>query len=236
MPELPIPRIVPSSDSALLVRFAERAASEAGDRVRALAAALADSAALGSPIAGLLDWQPAYASLLVRFDSVATDAASVEAHLLELLARVLKVAASPGAEVEIPVAYGGEHGPDLDAVAAHSGMTTAEAIAAHTAASYRVEFFGFIAGFGYLSGLPTTLSTPRLAEPRVRVPAGSVAIGGSHCAIYPAATPGGWRLVGRTPLRPARFGETPWTRFAPGDRLRFVPIDAGEFERLSEWR
>jgi inhibitor of KinA len=229
--ELPIPRLVAASDTALLVRFGERADDVAGARVRALAAALG-----GAEILGVVDWQPAYASLLVRFDPLVADSATVAAALDDLLARAAFAPTEPGREIEIPVAYGGHHGPDLDTVAARAGMPSAEVIAAHVAATFRVEFFGFVAGFGYLSGLPERLATPRLAEPRLRVPPGSVAIGGVHCAIYPAATPGGWRLVGRTPLRPARFDALPWTRFAPGDRLRFVPIAADEFERLSEWR
>jgi KipI family sensor histidine kinase inhibitor len=228
-------RFVAASDQALLVRFAGEAAG-AGAEVRALAAAIA-----AAPIEGLLHLQPAYASLLVRFDPLATDFARLAAAIEERLALAAgeRRGADPndtaGREIEIPVAYGGEHGPDLDAVAARAGLTSAAVVAAHAAAVYRVEFFGFVAGFGYLSGLPTALATPRLASPRSRVPAGSVAIGGAQCAIYPAETPGGWRLLGRTPLRPARFGAEPWTLFAPGDRLRFVPIDAARFARLSEW-
>ena len=111
-----------------------------------------------------------------------------------------------------------------------------DVVSVHAAATFRVEFFGFVAGFGYLSGLPSALAIPRLATPRTLVPAGSVALGGAQCGIYPAPTPGGWRLIGRTPLRPARFAETAWTRFRAGDRLRFVPISSDEFERRSEWR
>ena len=227
MPAPPPPRFVPASDAALLVRFAGPAA---GERVRALARRIGTV-----PVEGLVDSQAAYASLLLRFDPLATDAARLEARLRELLDPADVETPPPGREIEIPVAYGGVHGRDLDAVAEHASMTPAEVVAAHAAATFQVEFFGFVAGFGYLSGLPARLATPRLDEPRVRVPAGSVAIGGAHAAIYPASTPGGWNLIGRTPLRPARFDAEPWTRFAPGDRLRFVPIGAKEFERLSEW-
>lgn len=218
-------------DSALLVRFGDSAEAAHGERVRALARRLAEAAP-----SGVVDWQAAYASLLVRFDPLAVEASRVEASLTGLLEEPSSGPEPPGREIEIPVAYGGAHGPDLESVSALAGLTPAELVAEHAAASYRVEFFGFVAGFGYLTGLPARLAAPRLAEPRLRVPAGSVAIGGTHCAIYPAKTPGGWRLIGRTPLRPARFGSEPWTRFAAGDRLRFVPISGEEFERLSEWR
>lgn len=229
----PAPRFLAAGDRALLVRFAEQANDEALERVWSLSAALAEQ-----PVAGLVHWQPAYASLLLRFDPLRTDAERLEASVRELLAAAPAAMekARGGHDVEVPVAYGGVHGPDLQAVAAHCGLTAEAVVAAHSAASYRVAFFGFVAGFAYLSGLPAGLATPRLAEPRRRVVPGSVAIGGRQTAIYPAATPGGWRLIGRTPLRPASFAGQPRTLFDAGDRLRFVPISAVEFERLSQWR
>ncbi len=226
------PHFLAAGDRALLVRFAERTSPAALARVRNLMAALANQ-----PLAGLVHWQPSYAALLLQFDPLRTDAQRLEDGIRERLTETSANQSSrPSREIEVPVAYGGEDGPDLAAVAEHCRLSPEAVIAAHSRALYDVDFFGFVPGFAYLSGLPEALATPRLAEPRRHVEAGSVAIGGAQTAIYPAPTPGGWRLIGRTPLRPARFGLEPWTLFAPGDRLRFVAISAAEFERLSEWR
>ncbi len=125
--------------------------------------------------------------------------------------------------VEIPVRYGGADGPDLAELAARAGVSEAEAAALHSGAEYRVAFLGFQPGFAYLFGTPAVLAAPRLATPRARVPAGSLAVGGPYSAIYPGAAPGGWRIIGRTeqvlfdPLR------DPPALLAPGDRVRFVP-------------
>ncbi|SIQ00059.1 sensor histidine kinase inhibitor, KipI family [Aeromonas sp. RU39B] len=134
-------------------------------------------------------------------------------------------------EVLIPVIYGGDAGPDLADVARHTGLTEREVVARHSGASYVVYFLGFLPGFPYMGGLPPELTTPRRAEPRVAVPAGAVGIGGSQTGIYPLASPGGWQLIGRTPLplfNPAETatGSGP-TLLRPGDRVRFVPQPEG---------
>lgn len=126
--------------------------------------------------------------------------------------------------LEIPVRYGGDDGPDLSVVAAHAGMTPEEAITAHSAAEYVVYFLGFQPGFAYMGGLPERLATPRRADPRLAVPAGSVGIGGAQTGVYPSAGPGGWNLIGRTDLRlfdPLR--EAP-ILLRPGDLIQFVPV------------
>jgi KipI family sensor histidine kinase inhibitor len=123
----------------------------------------------------------------------------------------------------IEVRYGGEDGPDLLAVAAETGLSPERVVELHSGAEYRVAFVGFCPGFPYLVGLPRELELPRLASPRARVPAGSVAIAGAFSAIYPSATPGGWRLLGRTDATLFDFAATPPAALAPGDRVRFVP-------------
>ena len=231
MPDPPAgPRFLEASDQSLLVRFAERASDENWARVWGLVEALGHARP-----DGVLHWQPASASVLVRFDPLRTDAAAVESRLRKLMLEVPVDSDRVPSTIEVPVAYGGEYGPDLADVAAHCGLSAGEVVAQHSTGNYRVDFFGFVAGFAYLSGLPHRLASPRLAEPRSRVPPGSVAIGGTQTAIYPAATPGGWRLIGRSPRRPARFASEAWTLYQPGDRVRFVPIQAAEFSRLSEW-
>lgn len=125
-------------------------------------------------------------------------------------------------EIQIPVIYGGEYGPDLDIVAQHCQLSPDEVITQHSAASYLVFFLGFQPGFAYLGGLPPSLATPRRSDPRLRVEAGSVGIGGSQTGIYPAASPGGWQLIGRTSLSLFDPAHTPPTLLQPGDLVRFV--------------
>ncbi|MCS3409639.1 5-oxoprolinase subunit PxpB [Serratia sp. AKBS12] len=130
-------------------------------------------------------------------------------------------------QVEIPVVYGGEQGPDLAEVARHTGLTMQQVVECHASAAYIVYFLGFQPGFSYLGGMPDRLATPRRAEPRLSVPAGSVGIGGSQTGIYPLATPGGWQLIGRTPLALFNPLEMPPTLLRPGDSVRFVPQKEG---------
>jgi KipI family sensor histidine kinase inhibitor len=127
-----------------------------------------------------------------------------------------------GREVEIPVQYGGEFGPDLDVVARHTGLSAKEAVERHAAGEYVVFFLGFQPGFAYMGGLAAQLHTPRRASPRVEVAAGSVGIGGEQTGIYPAASPGGWQLIGRTDARLFDPTQTPPTLLQPGDRVRFT--------------
>lgn len=127
--------------------------------------------------------------------------------------------------VRIPVRYGGQFGPDLEHVAEHAGLTPEQVIAAHTAAEYVVYFLGFQPGFAYLGGLPVSLATPRRAAPRLSVPVGSVGIGGAQTGIYPAVSPGGWQLIGRTTLTLFNPTLATPTLLQPGDVIRFVAVE-----------
>jgi 5-oxoprolinase (ATP-hydrolysing) subunit B len=129
----------------------------------------------------------------------------------------------PGRLVEIPVHYGGADGPDIDAVARHTGLSVEALIERHSAAEYTVYFLGFQPGFAYLGGLDPALAAPRRNEPRVRVPAGSVGIGGEQTGVYPTASPGGWQLIGRTSAVLFDPNRNPPSLLEPGDRVRFVP-------------
>lgn len=129
--------------------------------------------------------------------------------------------------IAIPVIYGGDAGPDLGIVAEHNGLTLSQVVELHSGADYIVYFLGFQPGFAYLGGLAPGLQTPRRAEPRLLVPAGSVGIGGSQTGIYPLATPGGWQIIGQTSLRLFNPANEPPTLLAPGDTLRFVPQKEG---------
>lgn len=224
-----LPRFLAASDDALLVRFGTEISMAHHRRVRALTAALE-----GAALPAVRNLHPAYASLLIRFDPLRTDHAALEAAVVGLLARA-EVPAVPRA-IEIPVCYGGDFGPDLAAVAEHCRLEPQEVIARHSAPEYLVYFLGFSPGFPYLGGMDPALATPRLPAPRTRVPAGSVAIGGAQTGVYPVATPGGWRVIGRTPLRLFDAGREDPALVRMGDQVRFVPIDTAECARLETER
>jgi KipI family sensor histidine kinase inhibitor len=184
------------------------------------------------PVAGVRNLHPAYCSLLVKFDAPRFSHQEVEAILRRYLARLEEVRLPEPRHVEIPVCYGGEFGPDLAEVCAMRGMTAGQAIEMHASPEYRVYFLGFVPGFAYLGELPKELVMPRLATPRKRVPAGSVGIAENQTGVYPFATPGGWRLLGRTPIKMFRADSDGLSLLSIGDRVRFVPIDAQRFAEL----
>lgn len=216
-------RIVPVAygPDAWLLRFADQPGEAAFQAMRAITHALA-----ADPPAGLIEVVPGYTSVLVEFSPGTADIGP----LTRRLAKHLETPVEPGPIKDIPVIY---DGPDLARVAEHTGLTVAELCARHAAPLYRVALIGFAPGFPYLEGLEPALHTPRLATPRPRVAAGSVAIGGSHTGIYSVPGPGGWNLIGRTDLRlfdPARVTpgrEAEMCYLQPGDRVRFVPDNYG---------
>jgi inhibitor of KinA len=188
------------------------------------------------PIAGVRNLHPAYCSLLVKFDALKWRHEELEKELRKFLDRLDKVKLPQPRQVEIPVCYGGEFGPDLEGVAALHGLTPDQVIELHAATSYLVYFLGFVPGFAYLGELPEALVTPRLATPRKRVPAGSVGIAGSQTGVYPFETPGGWRLLGRTPMAMFRTDRDGLSLLSIGDRVRFRPIDVERFAEMErEW-
>jgi len=215
------------ADGAWLLRLGDAIDDTVNARVHRLAARLRAQAP-----PWLRDLVPAYASLAVFFDEAAVDALSAQAWLIAQCAAIDASdhrAGAPQRLVEIPVAYGGDYGPDLDSAAAELGLSAHELIARHSGGDYTVAMIGFAPGFPYLSGLDPALALPRLATPRTSVAAGSVAIGGAQTGIYPRPGPGGWRLLGRTPLVLFDVSREQPSLLQPGDRVRFVAIDAAEF-------
>ena len=180
-------------------------------------------------VRGLLNLHPAFASLLVDFDPRLRAHDEIEALLRERMGPAETAVHLPERTVEIPVRYGGEDGPDLADVAAHTGLSPERVVELHAAADYLVYFVGFATCFPYLGGLPSELATPRLSAPRKHVPVGSVAIGGAQAGIYPLASPGGWRLIGRTPLRLFDPESEPPALLRMGDHVRFVPTPEARF-------
>jgi len=184
------------------------------------------------PITGVRNLHPAYSSILIKFDATNLWHEELEQILRGYLERMEKVALTEPRLVEIPVCYDGEYGPDLKDVAELHEITTAQAIALHSSTEYIVYFLGFAPGFAYLGELPKALVTPRLAMPRRSVPVGSVGIAGSQTGVYPIATPGGWRLLGRTPLKMFQSARAEMSLLSIGDRVRFVPISREQFSKL----
>ena len=217
----------PSSDQSLLVYFGREITLQANERVRRLLRLLETE-----PIVGIRNIHPAYCSLLIKFNALKLQHDELEAILNGYLNRLEEVRLPETRLVEIPVCYGGEFGPDLVEVSAMHGLTPAQAIELHASTSYLVYFLGFAPGFAYLGELPEALVTPRLATPRRSVPAGSVGIAGNQTGVYPIATPGGWRIVGRTPTAMFRIDVPGLSLLAIGDRVRFVPISTEQFRAL----
>jgi inhibitor of KinA len=181
------------------------------------------------PIEGVRNLHPAYCSLLVKFDSLRLGHDELRAKLQSYLSRIKKTPLPKPRRVEIPVCYGGEFGPDLNEVAAMHGLTPAKAVELHSSGTYLVYFLGFAPGFAYLGGLPAALASPRLETPRAKVPEGSVGIAGNQTGVYPLATPGGWRLIGRTPVAMFRRDRDPMNFLQIGDQVHFRVISEKEF-------
>ena len=231
----------PLGDSAVVVTLGQSIEVSTLDRVRAIAAAVESARA-----SGILDVVPAYTTVTVFYDPVAftTGPASVYEHIVAFLRERIKAAErgwlgliganrepKPAAAktVEIPVCYGGEFGPDLEEVARHCRLSVREVIAQHTAGKYVVQAIGFAPGFCYLGGLAPALHTPRRPTPRPAVAPGSVGIGWQHTGVYPAATPGGWQLIGRTPLTMFDVEREHPSLLAVGDHVNFGSIKPEEF-------
>jgi inhibitor of KinA len=182
---------------------------------------------------GVVESVPAYASLLVVFDPLQASPETLKRQIIGLCDfDDTDEPVEDRAVVEIPVVYGGEAGPDLDAVAAHHGLSVEDVIGLHTGTTYRVYMIGFTPGFPYMGELPEALDTPRRDTPRTRIPKGSVAIAQRQTGIYPAISPGGWQIIGRTPL--ALFDphkETP-SFLTMGDAVRFTPVTP---EEVAQW-
>jgi inhibitor of KinA len=230
-------RFVRSSDQSLLVYFDRReensakqqplqadALVEANEKVRKLLQVL-----ILKPIAGVRNLHPAYCSLLVKFDAQKWRHEALEKKLCERLEQLNEVDLPAPHLVEIPVCYGEEFGPDLEDVAEIHQITPEQVIDLHTSATYLVYFLGFVPGFAYLGELPRALATARHATPRRRVPGGSVGIAGNQTGVYPCETPGGWRLLGRTPLAMFRPEQQGLSLLAIGDRVRFKAISREQF-------
>ena len=221
------PRIRLSGDRAILVEYGDAIDPAVNERVRAMAALLKRSRPEG--VEAVI---PAYRNLSILYDPLVTSPDQILPRLRALEARLLEIEIPTPRIVEIPVLYGGEYGPDIGFVAEHSGLSVEEVIAIHAGTVYPIYMIGFTPGFCYLGGLDTRIHTPRRKTPRTLLPAGSVGIAEAQTGIYPVDSPGGWQIIGRTPLRlfvPER--ENPFL-YDAGDRIRFEPVSDAEFHRI----
>jgi inhibitor of KinA len=232
MADPPAPRIVPMGDRALVVEFGDTIDPALSTRIAALAKRLRAECP-----PGVHDIVPTYATLAVHYDPAALGCDDPYEVLAEQVGTWLESRAvhpeDRGLTFEIPVCYGGDFGTDLAELARRHGLEEAEVARLHSAPEYHVHMLGFVPGFAYLGGLDARLATPRRDAPRARVPAGSVAIGGAQTGVFPLETPGGWHLIGRTPLRLFVADAEPPCLLNAGDRVRFVPIDAARFDALA---
>lgn len=222
------PHIVPLSEQGLIVEFGSTIDLQTNQLVVAFAAAVERAA-----IPGVMEVVPTYHSTTIYFDLLLTDATMVTAQLGLLLETSSPAIARARITHRIPVCYGGESGPDLIDVAERTGLTPSEVITLHTSVMYHVYMLGFAPGFPYLGMVPDRIVVPRLSTPRKEVAAGSVGIAGNQTGIYPQACPGGWRIIGRTPVHLFDLSRPEPFLLNAGDQVRFVPIDREEYRNLS---
>ena len=224
----PAPRLLPAGDAAVSVELGDDISREANTRALTLERLLLDAR-----LPGLVDTVPTFRSLLVQYDPLVLPWGTLRARLLDLVERLADARPPPGRRVELPCAYGGVHGPDLEEVARRLGLAPAEVVRLHAGAEHYVYFVGFTPGLPYMAGQPAELTIPRLDRPRVKTPPGSVAIGGTQTSIYSVESPGGFWLLGRTPVRLYDPTAPDPILLQAGDRVRFRPIEPPEFEAIA---
>jgi inhibitor of KinA len=219
-------RIILAGDSTVIVQFEERIDATINARAVRLAEAVETAA-----LSGVRDVVPTYRSVAIYFDPLRTDFDRLSQRLEAEAAQSVGAGSVARAPTRVPVCYGGEFGPDLAEVAAFAHMTDSDVIAAHSSPVYRVFMMGFVPGFTYLGTVDTRIAAPRRVTPRLRVPAGSVGIAGQQTGIYPMETPGGWQIVGRTPMRTFDLSRRDPFQLKTGDLVQFYSIEPGEYER-----
>ncbi len=227
MIQIPV-RILPAGDSAWSIELPDRIDTAINARAIRIAR---DVGAAGLPVTDVV---VGYRSVMVYIDPL-SDAAAVEARLHEIASTVSSDDNAPGALVEVPVCYDGPFGPDLGEVAAFAGSSIEDVIALHLGREYRVFVVGFVPGFAYMAPVDPRIAAPRRSSPRLKVPAGSVAVAAGQTGVYPAETPGGWSLIGRCPVKPYDAGRPEPFLFHPGDTIRFNRISESDYRATTQW-
>jgi inhibitor of KinA len=222
-------RITVAGDSALNLTFADTISDETSSLIRLTADELDKH-----PIEGVTELVPTFCSLMVCYDPLVIGFDELSTRLTNKLSNVSVTYSPVRVVVEIPTCYGGEYGPDLPFVAEHAGLTEEEVIRIHSGRDYLIDMLGFLPGFAYLGGLDERIHTPRLEEPRTRIEAGSVGIGGGQTGVYPLPSPGGWQIIGRTPIRPYDPDREKPFLYEAGQYLRFVPISPEQYAAIEQ--
>ena len=222
-------KIVTAGDSSLLVEFDQEIRPDINRKITATVQLIK-----AQHIEGVLDMIPAFCSLLINYDPRVVTYEEIKARVGSLLRVEPKSGSQKSRIFEIPVCYGGAYGPDLGTIASHAGLSEEEVIRIHSSQDYLIYMLGFLPGFCYLGGLDERIHTPRLATPRIRIEAGSVGIGGPQTGIYPMDSPGGWQLMGMTPVKTYDPDREVPILVEAGDYIRFIPVDEAEYLRLKE--
>lgn len=222
-------RLLPCADRAVTVEFGNTISEENSAKVAAFTARMNQFS-----LAGIEEIIPTYRSVTICFDPEVLPFSELEKTIQKAAKRQARRKQEKKRIFILPVAYGSEFGPDLERVASCAGISPIEVVRRHATRIYRIDMIGFLPGFPYLSEMDPTLETPRLASPRTVIPTGSVGIGGKQTGIYPMESPGGWNLIGRTPLLPYDKNRTPPVPYQTGDYIRFLPILRAEYERLEK--
>ncbi|MBS7616578.1 5-oxoprolinase subunit PxpB [Candidatus Bathyarchaeota archaeon] len=223
-------RFLPFGDNALLVEIGDKITSEINRKVIAL-----NEAIINVHIKGVEELVPTYRSLLIRYNPLETTHEQIISRILEI-EKILEdmPTETKARKIVIPVIYGGTYGPDLNYVAKTHGLTEEQVVKLHSERVYRVYMIGFVAGFPYLGEVPDEIATPRLATPRLKVHTGSVGIAEKQTGIYPCEAPGGWQIIGRTPVKLFNHLWQPPALLKPGDMVKFQPITEAEFRKIEE--
>lgn len=224
-------RLLDAGDSAVTIEFGSTVAPELVARVAAFEQAV-DAARASGALAGVIETVPTFRSLTVLYNPLLTSRAALDPVLHTLLGQGRPARLAAPRRWRLPVCYGGSHGADLAAVASACGLSAEEVVHLHAGVEFTVYMLGFMPGFAFMGGLPEVLAMPRLQEPRLRVPAGSVAITGGLTAIYPWESPGGWHLLGRCPVPLFDEAAPSPVLLAPGDRVSFEPVTAARQAEL----
>lgn len=222
-------RILTAGDSSLLVEFGKEISPEINRRIANTVQLMREQ-----QIEGVVDMIPAFCSLLINYDPRVISYEKMKKRIQALVRVDIKRGETSKRLFEIPVVYGGEYGPDLAFIAQNAGLSQEEVIKIHSSSDYLIYMLGFLPGFCYLGGLDERIHTPRLSTPRIKIPAGSVGIGGSQTGIYPLDSPGGWQLMGMTPVKTYDPDREVPILVEAGDYIRFVPIDEEEYLRVKD--
>lgn len=221
-------RFLLAGDTALTVEFGNEISEGINAKVRALNIALGNSG-----LSGVTETVPTYRSLMIHYDPGVLPYSRLTKRLQKLLEGLDRIELPPGQVLEIPVLYGEEMGPDLEFVARFHNISPEEVVGRHSRAEYLIYMLGFTPGFTYLGGMDETIATPRLKTPRVKIPAGSVGIAGGQTGVYPVDSPGGWQLIGRTPVRMYDPGRQVPILPQAGQYIKFYPISRGEYDTIA---